>query len=477
MKKSLKFFVLICLFILLSGLARWLELTLPPSFQYSDDFYLDKQVQKFDDISLSNGNYRLGFYIGKVNVVGKKNDGDYMLEYRCDNKIARKVKNIHIKKGEEVYYDDSNWHTMIFIDEFNIPNDINCHKFHVEITTEKNFSLFDKLKIENPTTFYIRKSEYAAKFKQVMSQETKKFREKYPNDFHNVPIEPIEDSNATKQALLDALLKKDFERFQNLLSTNNLDVNVTLGEDDFRKQTQRTPLFYAAYSNDLDTVSYLLQHGASIHQKDFIHKTAFQYAIENNATQTVEYLLDNGADINDACYVFSYDKKRGVLAGDRLTPLVFAIKHEYYDLFKILLEHGFRKIDLDCKGLDLGGRDSAFENAWKKVENIESKKGTNNAFARDPHEHIYSYLHNMQYPLRFLKLYKEYGLKDEKYEKHYTKEWFEKDYQECKTGIYGGRCKFINDENITFEEYDLFKFFELLGRRNRQENTKNQRSK
>lgn len=471
-KIFLKTIGLIIFFVLLSGVLRWMKITLPPSFQYTSTFYLDKQTQRFDDISLSNGNYRLGFYIGKIDVIGEKNDGDYSLKYYCDNHIVRQVNNIHIKNNEEVYYDNSDWHTMIFIDKFNLPNDISCNNFSLEITAEKSFSLFKKLNVDNPTTLYIKKSEYASQFEQILSQEQKTFSAKYPNDFINVPIEPVEDSNATKQALLDALLKKDFDNFQKLLIANNLDANVELGEDGYGKQRKRTPLFYAANRDDLPIVSYLLQHGADIHHKDFIQKTALQYAIESNAVQTVAYLLGNGADVKDACYVYSIDNRNGVYRGEaRLTPLVFAAKYEYFDLFQTLLEHGFRKIDMDCSGLDVNGQGSAVVNAWKKMEHIDSKKDSNNPSAQDTHQHIYHYLYDMQYPVRFLMLYKQYGLKDEKYEKLYTKEWFKRDYLECKTGLYGGRCMFINDENITLEEYDLFKFFELIGKINRKEKT------
>lgn len=469
MKELSKYLNLLLFTIAASGVLYLLSTILSPFFKYSNDFYLDKRVQTYNNISLKDGNYRLGFYIGKINIIGEKNDGEYILEYSCNNKIIRTTKNIHAKRyDEEVYYDGQDWHTMIFIDEFNIPNDINCNKFSLKITTEKNFSLFNKLKIKSPTTFYIRSSEYAAKFEKTLKQERKKFRKKYPNDFENYPIKEVEDNNHTKQALINALLDKDLKTFQHLQEKEHLNIDIELGEDKFGSHTKRTPLFYASYLNDLQTVVYLIKHKADIHHKDFIKKTPLQYAIENNSTQTVEYLLNNGAKIDEACFVHEYEKGTG-----KVTPLTYAIKNEFYELAKLLLEKGFRKIDLDCKGIDLYGDDSAFGNAWAKVEGFKRykvDKSSKNPFEKETKVHIYSYLYRMQYPLRFLKLYKKYGLKDEEYENKHTKEWLKKDYDECKTGLYRGRCVFVNDENITLEEYDIFKFFELIGKRNREKN-------
>jgi hypothetical protein len=119
--------------------------------------------------------------------------------------------------------------------------------------------------------------------------------------------------------------------------------------------------------------------------------------------------------------------------------------------------------------------ESPFSIAIAKTEGYADKKGKNNLgqFKRDPNFHIYGSLYEMKYPVRFLRLYKKYGLKDEKYEQDHLKKWFEKDYKECTdTLIYGGRCIYIRDNNITLNEYDIYKFFEIIGYQNRQKTKK-----
>lgn len=467
-KKILKFLILGAGLILLSVLVRWLDITIPPSFKYSDKFDLNKKVQSFN-IDLPKGAYRLGFAIGKQDLIGKKNDGKYLLEYYCGQKLVKKTYNIG-NENQNVFYDAPNMYYLLFIDQLNIPDDISCKKFTLKITTEKNFSLFKDLNISNPVTFYIRKKgKYLTTLEKNLKISTTNFKKKYPRDFKNSPVDVFYDDNATHTAIIDALSQKNLQAFKRLLHQHNLNVSIKMGYDKNGKFTKRTPIIYATYFNDLPILKYLLNHGAEIDYEDYITKTPLQYAIENNSTVVVKYLLDHGADKKKACFVDKYKNDRGYL-----TPLAFAIKNEYYELFKILLEHGFRKIDLNCKGINIGD-DDAFANALAKTDNHRKKKAKHDLgpFKRDPKFHIYSYLYDMLHPVRFLKLYKKYGLKDKKYEKDHTKEWFINDYKECTdTPVYGGRCIYIRENNVTLKKYDIYKFFEIIGYANRQKRSK-----
>jgi ankyrin repeat protein len=456
----------------------WLDIRIPPFYTYSDKFDLNKKVQKFN-ISLSKGHYRLGFAIGKQDLIGKKNDGKYLFEYYCKNKLVRKTYNIgrkndkifhDAKKNDEVTYDAPGMYYLVILDELNMPDDIPCKNFKLKITTEENFSLFKDLNISNPVTFYVRKEgKYVVALEKNLKTTTNEFRKKYPRDFENSPIGIFYDDNATHIEMMKALSQKDLQKFKTILHKYDLNTSVKIGYDKYGKFTKRTPIIYAAYYNDLPTIKYLLSHGADINYQDYITKTPLQYAIENNSTTVVKYLLEHKADKKKACFVHEY--KTG--SRSRLTPLAFAIKNEYYELFKILLEHGFRDIDLNCKGIDMED-ESPFSIAIAKTEGYAEKKGKNNLgqFKRDPNFHIYYYLYKMNYPVRFLRLYKKYGLRGDK---GYllTQKGLDELYDGCKQGsLIGLRCRYIVDSNIEKNKFNQSAFFKAVGYANRQKTKK-----
>ncbi|WP_457592169.1 ankyrin repeat domain-containing protein [Hydrogenimonas sp.] len=469
----MKYLGLALLFVIASGVSYWLDFKLPPSFDYSSKFYLDKKEQTYE-VSLKDGFYRLGFYIGQRDIRGKKNDGEYLLQYYCNGKLAKKNKSFDEKIKKHIIHDSFNLHTLIVIDEFKIPNDLACNDFKVKIETIKNFSIFNELNISNRVILYIRDSHEVEEFSNHMENEMNIFRKKYPRDFEFVPVDYLNDKNLTKLSLMKALFKRDLKSFKHILTEHNLSVDIELGQDSEGVDTKRTPLVYASYFNDLPTVKYLLENGADINRQDFIKTTPLQYATKNNSVDVVKYLLKHGADKELACFI-----GESVTGYEKSTPLTYAIKHEYYELTKVLLENGFRKIDLDCKGIDNSGMDSPLNYIFtpsNQKKPIEYSK--DDPFAPETKVHIYDYLYQMDYPVRFLKLFKKYGLKDEKYEKDFTEEWFKKDFEECQTGhyIYSGRCNYILEHNITLEQYDIYKFFEIIGYENRNKKN-NKRSK
>lgn len=469
-KKFLKVVLFVILFILLSFLVRWLELSLPPSFEYSNDFYLDKKTQTFD-ISLEKGNYRLGFYIGKQKLnLYEKSDGNYSLEYYCSNKLTREKKSLYNPKTKNILFDNFNRHKLAILDKFSIPNELPCNDVTLKITTQKNYSFLNRLQIENPITLYVRKSDDEARFETYLDEEKVKFDTKYPKDFDNVEMSNLNESNNTKKLLLEALSHQNLLDIKSILLESNLSINTELGEDKDGKKTKRTPLMYAAYFNDRQTLKYLITHGAKVDHEDYIKKTAIQYAIENNATQSVQYLLEQGIKIDDICYVHNYPEDN-----TKFTPLTFAVKNEYYELTKLLLEYGTKKIELDCKDIDITGRDGVMSNAFSRYTNsekLELDENSPNPFMRPNRIRMYHYLYDMQYPVRFLKLFKKYDIKDEKTEKYLSSERLQKDYKKCQSGIYGGKCFYILEKDIKSEEYDIYQYFKAVGYSNRKEKNK-----
>lgn len=107
-----------------------LKIYMPPHFEYSDNYYLDldKKVHEYKNIPLKKGGYRVGFYVGKFDLRKEKNDGDYLLEYYCDNKLVRKIKNIKIRRNAAVHVDEDNGKNMIIIDYFSNPQDLSCSR-------------------------------------------------------------------------------------------------------------------------------------------------------------------------------------------------------------------------------------------------------------------------------------------------------------------------------------------------------------
>lgn len=446
-----------------------LELKLPPAFTYKGDYYLDKKVHVFKNITIREGRHRVGFYTAKISPFKKPNDGDYSLEYYCDNKLVRKVKNFKRHRKSRVAVDSDNGKNMIFIDEFFSPKDISCKKVDLKLYTNKEFSLFKTLKINGPVVFYVRR--FSKKTERMIekglssvgpSQETllKKF---YPKNFNKVEIESY-DGNEIKSKVLKALFDKNLEEYKRLVKEHNLDIDFEMGQDKHWKDTKRTALFYAAYLNDLKTVKYLIKNNANIYHRDFVNKSVLQYAIENNAVDVVRYLFTQGLNKKDACYLdFSYFTK--------VTPLHYTIKKQHFELFKVLLENGFREVQLNCKEVPKLGEyvDSS--------GNLTQVYKSNTFSPPETTVHIYRYLYRMEDPVPYLRLYKKYDLRDLEYENRYSKEWLIEHYKKCKTGNYRGRCVFINKENIKAEEYDIFKFFELVGKDNIERNKKKRGNK
>ena len=84
------------------------------------------------------------------------------------------------------------------------------------------------------------------------------------------------------------------------------------------------------YDGDLPGVSRALEQGADVNAKDEYNNTALNSAALWGHADVVKRLLEAGADIENPG------------SGGGLTPLAIAASHDYYDVAKVLLDHGAR---------------------------------------------------------------------------------------------------------------------------------------
>lgn len=124
-----------------------------------------------------------------------------------------------------------------------------------------------------------------------------------------------------------------------ILKTSN-----TKGESFLRRivdnATNSQDLIDAATKGKVDTVSYLLQRGAPVNDKDRYGRTALMMAAICNQDKIVQLLIENGARVNDKD---ENDK----------TVLVHAVSYSCDDIVKILLKAGanFKEDAVSKEGL------------------------------------------------------------------------------------------------------------------------------
>ena len=86
-------------------------------------------------------------------------------------------------------------------------------------------------------------------------------------------------------------------------------------------------LVYAVYSNDLDTIQFLVKKGASIDAPDMYGDTPIIAAVKINSTEIAKYLLDLGVDSHP-------------LDGLGRTPLMLAAQAGYVDMASFVIAQG-----------------------------------------------------------------------------------------------------------------------------------------
>lgn len=80
---------------------------------------------------------------------------------------------------------------------------------------------------------------------------------------------------------------------KHLIKAGDLDRFINLEDD-----TKATPLILAVLGGNIEIVKHLLNHGASINNKNWQGHSALQYACSKAKKDLVELLLDRQADVN-----------------------------------------------------------------------------------------------------------------------------------------------------------------------------------
>ncbi len=123
--------------------------------------------------------------------------------------------------------------------------------------------------------------------------------------------------------------------------------------------SKRTPLHYAAAANNYKAVLFLLQKGANPEWKDNFERDVLSTYLKNGKEENlkiVEVLIEAGADVN------SRD-------ADRRTPLIYAVKNNFYESAKTLLKKGSSTIAKDYAGKT--ALDYAYEAYQENPDNPE----------------------------------------------------------------------------------------------------------
>ncbi len=125
---------------------------------------------------------------------------------------------------------------------------------------------------------------------------------------------------------------EDHLEMATLLLKYGADVNAkTLCGPDYEgyRMDRYTPLIVATPHGQLETIQYLIEHGANVNDKEDLGNTALHYAASNGNLATAEYLIKHGADVNASN-----------THGD--TPLLEAIVGREYEhaIVELLLNNG-----------------------------------------------------------------------------------------------------------------------------------------
>lgn len=137
-------------------------------------------------------------------------------------------------------------------------------------------------------------------------------------------LQPIsyEQWQKNNKRLFDAVEANDFKTVNELLKTEDVDVNS-------RNAKRETPLIIATAQENIQPqiIKILLDHNADVNATDKWGMTALIHASYYGNPQIVDMLLDHKADVN-------------IADNDKLTPLIFAIVSNKIDIIKKLLEYG-----------------------------------------------------------------------------------------------------------------------------------------
>lgn len=128
-----------------------------------------------------------------------------------------------------------------------------------------------------------------------------------------------------ERAMVIAAMTSSARTVLELLSKRGGDVNASVGG--------YTVLMAAAYGGDVNTVKWLVEHGADVKARSEAGCTALHGAALSGNPAMVKLLLDRAADPN-----VRYQEPDSI--GDFQTPLLNAAWHGHAQCVKLLLEHG-----------------------------------------------------------------------------------------------------------------------------------------
>lgn len=91
-----------------------------------------------------------------------------------------------------------------------------------------------------------------------------------------------------------------------------------------------------------EALTYLIESGFDVNNKNAFHKTPLMYAAQHNAYDAVKILIDNGADVN-AGTIIPEDRCKYTLKTTNITPLHYAVRYAHRDIIDLLLANGASK--------------------------------------------------------------------------------------------------------------------------------------
>lgn len=405
-----------------------------PSFEYMEEFnFNEANITQTFDVDLSReGTYLVGLYTEQFyQFLKEKNDGNYTIEYYDKNQLLRTFppKKVYrtIKSIPAEVWDSSG--IAIPLDEVVIPKDLPRKKITIRITTYKPYSIFLRKGLDKDLKvhFFLKKRTHKELRirEEVYKMDAEEARSGLKVDFED--INKSYDSNSSKITLIKALLAKNFKIVQSSIDTDNgLEINTLIGENKENESTnKRTPIFYAAYANDVKTLRYLIAKGADLNHTDAYRQNALAIAIENSSIDAAKVLIDAGMKISDVDFVHRYLAKEEHERGHVQSPLVYAYSIGSYDLAKFLIEH----------------------NATNKFPKTVRTGGLD----------AYHYLYDIPNYRPMLKLLLDHKIPDFKGVLP-NKQELKELYDGCLLGIYTD-CGPINKE-LKFEELDYYIYFD-----------------
>ena len=189
-----------------------------------------------------------------------------------------------------------------------------------------------------------------------------------------------------RQALLDAVKKKDKETVQQLISKGVRADHFYYGEE--------KPISIAVKNNDIEMVSILLEKKTVL---DYSPDNPLQIAIQNDQKDIVSLLIEKGADVNyeaPLCLISAIKNKnkeivallleKGALIDEQYhdeTPLIISIKNDDKEILSLLLENDADpNFNIDEMPLDIAKKDDIIEllrnhgaKTKEEIEKIDSE--------------------------------------------------------------------------------------------------------